>query len=63
MWPDIYSICLSLLDGGQDSFPLDEVFSAFIAIGLLWDNEGAVVENYPSSLIGDFGLIYWISCY
>ena len=52
-WPDIYSICLSQLDGGKDSFPLDEVFSTFIAIGLLRDNEGAVIENYPSSLIGE----------
>ena len=52
-WPDIYSICLSQLDGGKDSFPFDEVFSAFIAISLLWDNEGAVIENYPSSLIGE----------
>ena len=41
------------MDGGKDSFPLDEVFSAFIAIGLLRDNEGAVIENYPSSLIGE----------
>ena len=56
VWPDIYSICLSQLDGGKDSFPLDGVFSVFIAIGLLWDNEGAVVENYPSSLIGDIRL-------
>ena len=52
-WPDIYSICLSQLDGGKDFFPLDEVFSAFIAIDLLSDNEGAVIENYPSSLIGE----------
>ena len=57
-WHDIYSICLSQLDGGKDSFPLDGVFSAFIAIGLLRDNEGAVIENYPSSLICEiwFGL-------
>ena len=32
-------------------FPFDEVFSAFIAIGLIRDNEGALIENYPSSLI------------
>ena len=52
-WPDIYSICLSQLDGGKDSFPSDGVFSTFITIGLLRDNEGAVIENYPSSLIGE----------
>ena len=52
-WPGIYSICFSQLDGGKDFFPLDGVFSAFIAIGLLMDNEGAIIENYPSSLIGE----------
>ena len=55
-WPNIYSICLSQLDGDKDSFPLDGVFSAFIAIGLLRDNEGAVIENYSSSLIGEIRL-------
>ena len=29
------------------------VFSAFIAIGLIRDNEGAVIEDYPTSLIGE----------
>ena len=52
-WPGIYSICFSKLDGGKDSFPLDAVFSTFIAIGLIRDNEGAVIENYPTSLIGE----------
>ena len=52
-WPGIYSICFSQLNGGKDSFPLDEVFSAFIAIRLLRDNKGTVIENYPSSLIGE----------
>ena len=55
-WPDTYSICLSQLDGGKDSFPLDGVFSSFIAIGLLRDNEGTVIENYPSFLIGEIRL-------
>ena len=41
-WLGIYSICFSQLDGGNDSFPLDRVFSAFIIIGLIRDNEGAV---------------------
>ena len=41
-WPGIYSICFSQLDGGKDSFPLDGVFSAFIVIGLIRDNEGVV---------------------
>ena len=62
-WPGIYNICFSQLDGGKDSFPLDEVFSAFIAIGLIRDNEGAVIENYPSSLMVRFSLIYRLSCY
>ena len=52
-WPGIYSICFSQLDDGKDSYPLDGVFSAFIAIGLKRDNEGAVIENYPSFLIGE----------
>ena len=29
------------------------VFSAFIAIELIRDNEGAVIENYPNSFIGE----------
>ena len=52
-WPDIYSICFSQLDGDKDSFPLTGVFSTFIAIGLLRDNEEAVIEDYPISLIGE----------
>ena len=52
-WPGIYSICFSQLDGGKDSFPLYGVFYAFIAIGLLRDNEGAVIKDYPTSLIGE----------
>ena len=52
-WPGIYSIFFFQLDGGKDSFPLDGVFSAFIVIGLIRDNEGAVIENYPTSLIGE----------
>ena len=52
-WLGIYSICFSQLDDGKDSFLLDETFSAFIAIGLIRDNEVAVMENYPTSLIGE----------
>ena len=52
-WPDIYRICFSQLDGGKDSFPFDGVFFAFIAIGLIRDNERAIIENYPTSLIGE----------
>ena len=37
-WPDIYSICFSLLDGDRDSFLLDEGFSVFIAVRLIRDN-------------------------
>ena len=50
-WLDIYSICLSQLDGGKDSFQLDVVFSAVIAIGLIRDNERTIIENYSTSLI------------
>ena len=52
-WSGFYSICFSQLDGGKDSFPLDGVFSVCIAIGLIMDNEGAVIENYPASLISE----------
>ena len=50
-WPSIYSICFSQLNGGKDSFPFDGVFSVFIATELIRDNEGAVIEDYPTSLI------------
>ena len=56
-WPSIYSICFSQFDGGKDSFLLAGVFSAFIAIGLLRDNEEAVIENYPTSLIGEIWFV------
>ena len=29
-WPSIYSVCYSQLVGSKDSFPLDEIFLAFI---------------------------------
>ena len=52
-WPGIYGICFSQLDGGKDSLPFDGVFSTFIATGLIRDNEEAVIEDYPTSLIGE----------
>ena len=52
-WPDIYNICFSQLDGGKDSLSLDRGFFALIAIRLIRDNYGAVIENYPTSLIGE----------
>ena len=52
-WPDIYSICFSQFDDDKDSFPLAGVFSAFIAIGLLRDNEEAFIEDYPTFFIGE----------
>ena len=52
-WPGIYSILFSQLDGDKVSFPLDGEFSAFIAIRLIRDNEGAVIEYHPTSLIGE----------
>ena len=56
-WPGIYSICFSQLDGGKDSFPLAGVFYAFIAIGLLRDNEEAVIEDYPTFLIDEIWFV------
>ena len=52
-WSGIYSICFSQFDGGNDSFPLAGVFSAFIAIELLRDNEEPVIEDYPTFLIDE----------
>ena len=62
-WPGIYNICFSQLDGDKDYFSFDEVFSSFIAIGLIKDNEGSVIENYPTFLIGEIRLICRIRCY
>ena len=56
-WPGIYSICFSQLDGGKDSFPLAGVFSVFIAIGLLMDNEEAIIEDYPTFLIDEIWFV------
>ena len=52
-WPSIYSICFSQLDGDKDSLLLDERFSFIIAIRLIRDNWKAIIENYPTSLIGE----------
>ena len=49
----IYSIYFSQLDGGKDSLSLDGGSSVLISIRLIRDNEGAVIENYPISLIGE----------
>ena len=56
-WPVIYSTCFFQLDGGKDSFPLAGVFSSFIDVGLLRDNEEAVIGDYPTSLIGEIWFI------
>ena len=52
-WPGIYSICFSQLDGDKDSLLLDERFSFLIVVRLIRDNWKAVIENYPTSLIGE----------
>ena len=52
-WPGIYSICFSQLDGDKDSLLLDEGFSFLIVVRLIRDNWKAVIENYPTSLIGE----------
>ena len=41
------------MDGNKDSLLLDERFSFFIAVRLIRDNWKAVIENYPTSLIGE----------
>ena len=51
--PDIYSICFSQLDGDKDSLLLDVGFSFHITVRLIRDNWKAVIENYPTSLIGE----------
>ena len=56
-WPGIYSICFSQLDGDKESFPLVGIFSAFIAIGLLRDNEESVIEDYPTFLIDEIWFV------
>ena len=43
----------SQLDGNKDSSPLDKIFSFFIVVRLIRDNWKAVIENYPTSLIGE----------
>ena len=52
-WPGIYSVYYSQLDGDKDSLLLDEGFSFLIAIRLIRDNWKAVIENYPTSVIGE----------
>ena len=52
-WPGIYSICFSQLDGYKDSLLLDGGFSFLIAVRLIRDNWKAVIENYPTFLIGE----------
>ena len=52
-WHGIYSICFSQLSDDKDSLSLDERFSAFIAVRLIRDNYGAVIENYLTSLVNE----------
>ena len=52
-WPGIYSICFSQLDCDKDSLLLDGGFSFHIPVRLIRDNWKAVIENYPTSLIGE----------
>ena len=52
-WPDIYNICFSQFDGDKDSLLLDGGFSFLIAVRLIRNNWKAVIENYPTSLIGE----------
>ena len=41
------------MDGDKDSLLLDGGFSFLIAVRLINDNWKAVIENYPTSLIGE----------
>ena len=52
-WPGIYSICFSQLDGDKDSLLLDGGFSFLIVVRLIRDNWKVVIENYPTSFIGE----------
>ena len=52
-WPGIYTIFFSQLDGDKDSLLLDGGFSFLNAVRLIRDNWKAVIENYPTSLIGE----------
>ena len=53
VWPGIYSICFSQLDGDKDSLLLDGGFFFLITVRLIRDNWKAVIENYPTSLISE----------
>ena len=52
-WPGIYSICFSQLDGDKDYLLLDGGFSFLLVARLIRDNWKAVIENDPTSLIGE----------
>ena len=52
-WYGIYSKCFSQLDGDKDSLLLDGGFSVLIAVRLIRDNYGAVIENYLTSLVSE----------
>ena len=52
-WPSIYSICFSQFDGDKDSLLLNGGFSFLIDVRLIRDNWKTVIENYPTSLIGE----------
>ena len=52
-WLRIYSICFSQLDDNKDSPSLDGGFSVLIAVRLIKDNYGAVIENYLTFLISE----------
>ena len=41
------------MDGDKDSLLLDDEFSFLIAVRLIRDNCKAVIENYPTSFIGE----------
>ena len=41
------------MDGDKNSLLLDGGFSFFITVKLIRDNWKAVIENYPTSLIGE----------
>ena len=53
VWPGIYSICFSQLDGDKDSLLLDRGFSFLIVVRLIRDNWKVVIGNYPISLIDE----------
>ena len=54
LWGDlVFIVYVFPLDGDKDSLLLDGGFSFLIVVRLIRDNWKAIIENYPTSLIGE----------